>query len=223
MNALDTTRQPRRVRLWARSADSAANCLSDLPAELLVHIADYLDIQSVIRLARSCREINAVLDKNFWRRRFFADMPYLFEIRQKVKEEPEMNVSIDWRDFYGRMRLQSYPGEWDRVWWKFTDPSRKSDTPYSSSPICSLISSRLPHNADLLLGYYGGYGRRGLLKRGDMVSKFDPSLIGIASRRRVWQCAEELLGICEKYALEADEASSDTEPEDSDGEGDSAE
>lgn len=76
-----------------------------------------------------------------------------------------------------------------------------------------LIFGRLPDNADFLLEILGGYGRKGLLRRGNMVSKFDPGLIGIASRRRVWQCAEELLDICEGYALEeeSDTSSSDSE------------
>lgn len=58
---------------------------------------------------------------------------------------------------------------------------------------------RLPANADLILKHFGvGYCAR--LQRGNLVSKFDPKLIGIASRRRVWKCAEELLDICEKNA-----------------------
>lgn len=125
LTALNKTEQPRRVRVWARGTESAANCLSDLPVELLVLIANHLDTKSVIKLTRTCREVNAILSKNFWRNRLFLDMPYLFEIRDKVNQDAAASSSIDWQDLYGRMMLQSYPGKWDRVWWKFTDSSRK--------------------------------------------------------------------------------------------------
>ncbi|KAK4506854.1 hypothetical protein PRZ48_000587 [Zasmidium cellare] len=198
LNSLNrTTQQHRRIRVWARGSTSAANCLSDLPAELLLLVANQLDIRSVIHLTLTCREVNAVLSKNFWRRRLLEDMPYLFEIRQAISKDSSLNDAIDWQDLYGRMLLQSNPGPWDRIWWKFTDTTRK-----------------LPKDADLKLEYFGGYGRKGLLKRGNMVSKFDPTLIGIASRRRVWRCAEELLDLCDKHALDGNDTYYETESED---------
>ncbi|KAF2171228.1 hypothetical protein M409DRAFT_18344 [Zasmidium cellare ATCC 36951] len=167
LNALDKTHERGRVRVHARGSASAANCLSDLPVEILVLVANQLDIQSAVRLTRTCKEVNAILRKNFWRSRLFTDMPYLFELREKVSKDSTISATIDWQDLYGQMLLQSYTGFWDRVWWKLTDPNRQ-----------------LPPNADLLLEHLASCGRGGLLQRGTMVSKFDPTLIGIASRRQ---------------------------------------
>lgn len=93
--------------------------------EIVILIARQLDVRSVIQLTLTCREVNAILNKNLWRRKLFDDMPYLFEIQQAVFEDPSISDTTDWQDLYGRMLLQSHPGEWDRIWWKFTDTSRK--------------------------------------------------------------------------------------------------
>ncbi|EMD00896.1 hypothetical protein BAUCODRAFT_144492 [Baudoinia panamericana UAMH 10762] len=82
----------------------------DLPSELLYQTLDELTSQDFMALMTACPALHQKLDDRYWKRRISADMPYLWELEERMQSlTVGESDAIDWLELWQRLLEEAYP------------------------------------------------------------------------------------------------------------------